>query len=766
MGPYSLAHEQIDGAFEYGGKYYIVESKWHDRPIGINEIQNFSTKVKLKLTNTIGIFVSISGYPGNINQSLSHSLIDRNIILFDKLDIEYVINGRISLPLLIDEKMRAASFEGKLYLKSDIIFKKLSDPDIIDHISIGREILEKQINKLQQKYDKELYVKRKIEQEIIKNLSAKRSDNVKKNILALIDRAGAGKTNILCNIAQKLSEKNVVIFVLGNIQIDRQEDLLNQINDHIRMYFERRSIKLSPAFFCDTLKIRIKSQHINFFLIIDGINENPKIRTMSNSIEFLATNFIDDDWFNILIACRDIYWEYFEKNVPLMNLTRFVVRDKIYEFEEREFQSALKKYLVKYSITVKLEGNAYEKCKHPLLLRFFCEAYKGMNLPPLSNLRLVELFEIYSEKKVSSIASKMPMIRHVDIEVTNFLYEIGEYMYGINNRYIPLPYIANILSNAYQTSEKDDIKHLNSIYTKILDEDIILEEIRSEQFTKNPFNLFHKDQVYVTFVYEEYMEYIIACSIEKKMLHLNNSQIIEEIEKIFDKEKSFINIFGIMLFLGNLLKMKRSINIWSKLYGKGKYWENLLLFSITKCPEELIDNEFIELLTQIAQRISKQFSLGYFDDIDEDYIEDDYVDDYTISDKPNYVLEILRQRKFKKFKNEIADILEYFLLIPDKYIRQKVVYLLGDLNTENSCLVLLKNYREILELNSDLKHYMIRILIKSDSKKFREHLIDFLPIIWDKDISNFFKKKSSFVRHNLKISKKDLNTLIGQLDRN
>ena len=40
-------------------------------------------------------------------------------------------------------------------------------------------------------------------------------------------------------------------------------------------------------------------------------------------------------------------------------------------------------------------GDAAEQCRHPLLLRFFCEAYSGQDVGELEDIRLKELFDRY-----------------------------------------------------------------------------------------------------------------------------------------------------------------------------------------------------------------------------------------------------------------------------------------------------------------------------------------------------------------------------------
>ena len=54
--------EQIDGAFVLEGTEYLFEAKWHQNPIGVQDLDAFSSKIKRKLDNTFGVFLSMNGF--------------------------------------------------------------------------------------------------------------------------------------------------------------------------------------------------------------------------------------------------------------------------------------------------------------------------------------------------------------------------------------------------------------------------------------------------------------------------------------------------------------------------------------------------------------------------------------------------------------------------------------------------------------------------------------------------------------------------------
>jgi hypothetical protein len=767
---YNLPHEQIDVAFEYGGRYFLVEAKWVKESIEPKELHYFSAKVGTKFANTVGIFISINGYNNNIDSFLRQELLEKNIILFDKEDILLVLEKNLSLHLLIEEKLRAASFEGNLYVRSGNILDRVID--IIDHRAIGREIVTGELQKLAKKYDEQLYVRRDIEKILTTQLT--RSFKISKgkltrkgrgqessitgvtgssggNIFALVDRAGAGKTNTLCRIAQQLSENHVVIFIPGNIPISQEETLLSHINRQIRQALEGKGIPYSPSTFWDSLKFRSESERIKCFFIIDGINENPNIGALASQLDALSKQFINDDWLRILVSCRDVYWEYFEKYEGLISHVRSLSKDVLYSFEESEFEEALARYLKRFEVSVNLVGDAYNKCKHPLLLRFFCEAHKGRDLGLISDIRLIDLFSLYWTRKVDSIAAHLSLYRKAKQEVNSFIHKIGMAMFALNNRFVPVTLMGKLSYGDYFDPTIHDVKHLNSLYSRILDEDIILEEIRPSQPLSIQGVVLRDDKTYCTFVYEEFMEYVIASAIEIDTRALKDSELLIKIETLFDRRKSFINIFGIMLYLASIIKQKRGLNIWSKLCEKGVEWRRALLDAINKCPEELIDQEFIELLRQFSESILDPFGRIHYDN--EDY------DEIT----PEEIIYTLNHRKFEKYSDDIADIVGLFLPVPRKEIQMGAIWLLGKMETEHAIATLLEHLAGNPDLNEELKTSILRLVLKNEDRNLNRTILEWLPHIWDKDVSRFFKHHSTFVRQSLRLSKKEYNYLMEHL---
>lgn len=104
--------EEIDGSFHFGDRTYLLEAKWHSAPISASSIYAFKGKVDGKLSGTVGIFVSMSGYSKNAVDALTAGK-GLNVLLFDGSDIEACIDHRFRR--ILGVKLRAAAEQGVVF---------------------------------------------------------------------------------------------------------------------------------------------------------------------------------------------------------------------------------------------------------------------------------------------------------------------------------------------------------------------------------------------------------------------------------------------------------------------------------------------------------------------------------------------------------------------------------------------------------------------------------------------------------------------------
>lgn len=106
--------EQIDGAFTFDGTDYLFEAKWQQEMVNAADLDAFSGKVRRKLENTLGVFLSINGF--SQNGVAAHSAGGAVVILMDGADLMAVFEERIDFISLLLRKKRHASQTGNIYL--------------------------------------------------------------------------------------------------------------------------------------------------------------------------------------------------------------------------------------------------------------------------------------------------------------------------------------------------------------------------------------------------------------------------------------------------------------------------------------------------------------------------------------------------------------------------------------------------------------------------------------------------------------------------
>ena len=112
---FKIVGEQIDGAFTFETTEYLFEGKWEAKPISAADLDVLAAKLSRKLDNTLGLFLSISGFTED--GVSTHSAGRRVMILMDGADLMAVLEGRIDLVQLLHRKRREASQTGNIYLK-------------------------------------------------------------------------------------------------------------------------------------------------------------------------------------------------------------------------------------------------------------------------------------------------------------------------------------------------------------------------------------------------------------------------------------------------------------------------------------------------------------------------------------------------------------------------------------------------------------------------------------------------------------------------
>lgn len=115
--PYVIDGRQIDGSFTLEGTTYLVELKFTASQSDATDIDSFKSKIDKMADNTMGVFLSISGYSSvALNEASGKKM---TILLIDYSHLMLYLTGIIEFQDVILRLRRHASQTGQSYLSAN-----------------------------------------------------------------------------------------------------------------------------------------------------------------------------------------------------------------------------------------------------------------------------------------------------------------------------------------------------------------------------------------------------------------------------------------------------------------------------------------------------------------------------------------------------------------------------------------------------------------------------------------------------------------------
>ena len=107
--------EQIDGAFEFDGWYYLTECRWRKRISDTREVDGLAGQISRSGSQTMGLFLSINGWSENVPGLLKQNG-DKAIILMQGHDLRTILSEQIDLRDYISFALRNLNLKAEPYL--------------------------------------------------------------------------------------------------------------------------------------------------------------------------------------------------------------------------------------------------------------------------------------------------------------------------------------------------------------------------------------------------------------------------------------------------------------------------------------------------------------------------------------------------------------------------------------------------------------------------------------------------------------------------
>ncbi len=310
----------------------------------------------------------------------------------------------------------------------------------------------------------------------------------------VVAKAGRGKTNLMCRIVEEWQDKRPILFLAGRKEPKDDYDFLKHIA--IRLGYDENW----PVCLKDLKSV--SKPGLEPLILIDGINESSaKPSIMQAALrELLVQTALHQ--IKVCVTCRTDFWrfyrapfwaEYIWKDEKTSLAGKVIRGEDLQSFPEENFSEIVRSYFEYFGVQGELIEEAWERCRNPLLLRFFCEAYRDRVVQTVSQIRLYPLFKLFWSRKIEQVQdlSGLPQ----PYPVNQFVLTIARLMRQRHQTKVPRDNITQVVGS--------DIMQSDSLYFRVLDEEIILEEEVDELAgTTN-----------VIFVYDKFSEYAIALSI-------------------------------------------------------------------------------------------------------------------------------------------------------------------------------------------------------------------------------------------------------------
>lgn len=109
---------------------FIVEAKWHGKPIDVSEVDGLRSRLKRVHPHVLGMVFSMSGFTGSAISNVEEER-DRQILLFRDDEVYFLFAGTYNLVSLIASKRSQLTTDGRVVFRPDPISSWRSDtPDL------------------------------------------------------------------------------------------------------------------------------------------------------------------------------------------------------------------------------------------------------------------------------------------------------------------------------------------------------------------------------------------------------------------------------------------------------------------------------------------------------------------------------------------------------------------------------------------------------------------------------------------------------------
>ena len=406
-------------------------------------------------------------------------------------------------------------------------------------------------------------------------------DYVAGRLLLITTAAGQGKTNLVCDLVDKVLLTRHIPFVYLNGYEIKSDDIGRSFAD---MMLPGANLSFDNAI--KEVATYCKYKRCPIIFIVDGLNENPQPDVFASHLEVFLDMVLQYDCVKVLMTCRTEYYKEKFATVDAAFKGRILKIEELNEhLGDEEKQKLLQNYLTYFKISADLHHYVEEAlCDDLLLLRIFCEANKGKTLGQVNNIKREELFAEYYELMAEKLIEKVRNEQHYQLEkssISAFMENMASYMIS-SNSFFNVPF-GQLLKNIAKEEEE--------IFKRFLDENILLRK----DLAPNAKGAFVHNEV-VNFTYDSFRDYIISAYLSDNILPNNLAEYENLVEQYTSSGQQLREGLTPFLFVhAKNNKQKEACEFLVKL----DWYEAIFEFYIWDVKEEAIEDSDVETVQRL-----------------------------------------------------------------------------------------------------------------------------------------------------------------------
>jgi len=398
---------------------------------------------------------------------------------------------------------------------------------------------------------------------------------IKYRQLLLTEKAGQGKTNLLCDLTENvLLKKGIPCLFIGT------RSIVNNDLGGTMLAIASEFTDIDQLL--EVLNFHALNIQKPFIIVVDAINEQKDISESKHKLyEFL--NIVKNyEYIRVLLTARTEYFEekfgdFKVKCSQIEHIDRYNWKSQTSKYKQRIYQG----YMQHFNIEINdIDDNVYNHLTEDfLLLRIFSEAYQGNAIPSLQHLFRYEIFERYYNYKKQNLQDWDRIRGVIDTSSTYdaLIKSITSYM------------IEHMMFTNIERSTIVGQIH-NELLVKLIDEDIIFRE----DIIKKKGLLEERVEV-INFTFDEFRDFCFAKSILETFDETNPGTTEELIRKLTDNELEIAE--GVQKYLFFASK-KYPNEAFEEILQRQDWFMHVYIYNIFSVDDEYITERDISAITK------------------------------------------------------------------------------------------------------------------------------------------------------------------------